>query len=401
VGATAKTYTLLSSDVGKYVEFRVIPVASVPPTTGTSTYSGPTAQIPPDSYPVASSVMITGNSTIGQILTGSYVYSDAGSHAESGSQYVWLSATTATGTYSPITGATSLTYTVSSTDAGTYIKFQVTPQSIVATGSSTQSAAIGQISVNPAIISGIQSSPNVTTALITWTTDQNADSTVSYGTMTSYGSTAYVPTLTTSHSVTLTGLTPTTFYHFAVTSAVTGTSTTSGDSTFTTAAQSSGGSGPVVDAGGGYGLPYIPGVGIITSSTKAAPPSAGSAPSGTAASGTTASLQAEITSLTQQLNVLLAKAGGSSSPTGGTSAFVFTRNLQLNMTGSDVRQLQLFLVSQNTGSEARALKAHGITTNFGTLTKAALIEFQKKAGIKPAIGYFGAITRAYVNNLLQ
>ena len=30
----------------------------------------------------------------------------------------------------------------------------------------------------------------------------------------------------------------------------------------------------------------------------------------------------------------------------------------------------------------------------------ALIEFQKKAGITPAIGYFGSKTRAYVDNLI-
>ena len=127
VGATGLTYTLLSSDVSKYLEFRVLPIASVPPTTGTSTYSSPTQAIAPDSYPVASSVMIVGNPSLGQTLTGSYVYSDAGSHAESGSQYEWLSATTATGTYSAIIGATSLTYTVATSDVGTYLEFQVTP----------------------------------------------------------------------------------------------------------------------------------------------------------------------------------------------------------------------------------------------------------------------------------
>jgi peptidoglycan hydrolase-like protein with peptidoglycan-binding domain len=71
------------------------------------------------------------------------------------------------------------------------------------------------------------------------------------------------------------------------------------------------------------------------------------------------------------------------------------------MTGTDVRQLQRFLISQNAGAAARALKAHGITKNFGPLTKAALIEFQKSVGIRPTSGYFGPITRAYVNDQLQ
>jgi hypothetical protein len=67
------------------------------------------------------------------------------------------------------------------------------------------------------------------------------------------------------------------------------------------------------------------------------------------------------------------------------------------MTGNDVKQLQIFLIAQNAGSAARAIKTHGLTTNFATLTKVALIEFQKSVGISPASGYFGAITRRWVN----
>lgn len=396
-GATNLTYTLLPSDVGKYLEFRVIPIAAVPPATGTSTYSSPTSLIAPDSYPVASSLMIVGNPTVGQVLTGSYVYSDTGSHAESGSQYEWLSSPNATGTYSPISGATSLTYTVSSTDALTYLKFQVTPQSTVATGISTQTAATQEVTDNPAMISNIASSPSVTTATITWTTDENADSTVSYGLTSGYGSTAYVSTLTTSHSVTLTGLTADTLYHFAVTSAVIGTSTTSGDGTFTTAAPSQ-----VVDVGGGYGLPYIPGVGIITTSTSPTPVTAPTAPAAPS-SASTSTLEAELQSLLQELATLEAQAGGTQTqaPSAGASGYVFTHDLHFGMTGTDVKQLQLFLVFENTGSAARALQTHGLTKNFGSLTKSALIEFQKKAGITPASGYFGPKTRAYVNNLIQ
>jgi peptidoglycan hydrolase-like protein with peptidoglycan-binding domain len=68
------------------------------------------------------------------------------------------------------------------------------------------------------------------------------------------------------------------------------------------------------------------------------------------------------------------------------------------MQGSDVTHLQRFLISQNAGPAARKLAAHGATTNFGPLTYRALMEFQKAAGIAPASGYFGPITRAYVNS---
>ena len=65
-------------------------------------------------------------------------------------------------------------------------------------------------------------------------------------------------------------------------------------------------------------------------------------------------------------------------------------------------QLRSFCRSwANTGPAAAKLKAHGATDYFGTLTEAALAEFQKKAGIVPPSGYFGPITRKYVNNLNQ
>jgi hypothetical protein len=152
---------------------------------------------------------------------------------------------------------------------------------------------------------------------------------------------------------------------------------------------------PVVNVGGSYGLPYIPGVGIITSSTVAV----SSSTTVPAITSSTASLSAEIAALQAQLAVLLKQASQSSvAPT--STNFTFTRNLQLGITGSDVKQLQLFLIFQNTGLASRALAKHGVTKNFGALTRAALIEFQKKAGIKPTSGYFGPKTRAYVNNLV-
>ncbi len=75
-------------------------------------------------------------------------------------------------------------------------------------------------------------------ATITWATNNAANSQVSYGTTTSYGSTtALDASLVTSHSENLTGLTPSTTYHFKVTSQDSGgSSVSSGDFTFTTSA---------------------------------------------------------------------------------------------------------------------------------------------------------------------
>jgi hypothetical protein len=387
-GATSKTYTLLSSDVGKYIEFRVTPMASVPPTTGSAVSSAPTGAIAPSSIPVASSVTISGAATVGQTLTGSYVYSDTGGHPEASSTYEWLEASTSLGAYTPINGATSLTYVPTSTDAGDYLEFQVTPASTVAVGSAVQSAPTSQVSGTGAFITSISAGSIATnSAVITWTTDVAADSTVSYGTTASYGSTSTDPTLVTAHSITLSNLTADTLYHFAVASAVTGTSTTSGDNTFTTNAVTT---PPVVVnvGGGGGGGGYIPPF----------------APTPTTTTTAQASPAALLASLESELQTLLAQAAreGITIPNASPSAsvgssFTFTRNLTIGMTGNDVHQLQLFLVEEDKGPAAEKLATHGTTKYFGSLTKAALIEFQKSVGITPDSGFFGPITRAWIS----
>ena len=91
------------------------------------------------------------------------------------------------------------------------------------------------------VISAISSgSPGQTTATVTWTTDKNSNSEVVYGLTTSYGSASSSATLLTSHSISLSGLSSNTTYHYAVVSADSlGTTATSSDQTFTTASSSS------------------------------------------------------------------------------------------------------------------------------------------------------------------
>ena len=73
-------------------------------------------------------------------------------------------------------------------------------------------------------------------ARINWTTDEKADSQVEYGTTTAYGSTTQVTSkLETTHAVGLSGLSPTTLYHYRVKSRDGwGNLAVSGDFTFTT-----------------------------------------------------------------------------------------------------------------------------------------------------------------------
>lgn len=77
----------------------------------------------------------------------------------------------------------------------------------------------------------------------------------------------------------------------------------------------------------------------------------------------------------------------------------FNRDLTLGLSGEDVTNLQLLLIKINMGPSALELARVGATGYFGNYTKNALGEWQKSVGIIPWIGYFGPITRAYVNTL--
>jgi murein L,D-transpeptidase YcbB/YkuD len=103
-----------------------------------------------------------------------------------------------------------------------------------------------------------------------------------------------------------------------------------------------------------------------------------------------------IDSLTAELQSLEVQAGITSSPS--ASSYLFTTNLELYDTGAEVNALQDYLVQQDKGSAATKLKAHGTTSFFGILTFNALVEFQKSVGIIPDSGFFGPITRAWVNS---
>jgi parallel beta-helix repeat protein len=130
-----------------------------------------------------------------------------------------------------------------------------------------------------------------------------------------------------------------------------------------------------------------------SSTPSTAPASASSSPQSSAS----VSLETELANLESELASLQAQADQQAASS--STRFVFTRNLSLWSTGNDVRQLQLLLISQSVGSAAAKLAKHGATDVFGNLTLNALVEFQKAVGIQPASGYFGSITRKYVNAL--
>ena len=98
------------------------------------------------------------------------------------------------------------------------------------------------VSASPLTISSVASgSITDTSATVTWTTDEAADSVVNYGTTTALGSTESDSALVTDHAVGLTNLAPSTLYYYEVSSTNAGGNTTVDNNggayyTFTTAA---------------------------------------------------------------------------------------------------------------------------------------------------------------------
>jgi hypothetical protein len=69
------------------------------------------------------------------------------------------------------------------------------------------------------------------------------------------------------------------------------------------------------------------------------------------------------------------------------------RDLEITLSGEDVRALQNILISKGYAIPA------GATGYFGTQTQSALIKYQRDNNIIPAIGYFGKITRGQMRGI--
>lgn len=182
------------------------------------------------------------------------------------------------------------------------------------------------------------------------------------------------------------------------------TITPTGSECFAQQPNSGSSNGPTIAVASQYGLPYVPGVGIIATSTTS---SEGASAQTSTVAGTSSS-----TALETHLNSLLAllaeleaeaQARGIAVPaslSSGSASPPFGRNLHIGMSGSDVAELQRFL------SEDAALYPQGeITSYFGPLTKNAVERFQSKYGIaKPANSAYGTVgpaTRGKLNSLIK
>ncbi len=103
--------------------------------------------------PVASNVNFTGTLEVGQVLTGSYTYSDNEGDLEGTSTYQWYRADDGSGSgQAAIGGATALTYTLQVADETKYVSFEVTPvaQTGTSPGAAVMSAYQGAVPPNQA-----------------------------------------------------------------------------------------------------------------------------------------------------------------------------------------------------------------------------------------------------------
>lgn len=114
----------------------------------------------------------------------------------------------------------------------------VDTQGLTSTWGPPLSVTVVGIDVTAPILSNIAAlSVTVSSAVITWATDEPALGMVDYGSTDSYGDTVVGGAITTHHNITLSSLTPATTYHFRASATDTvGNRGTSGDLTFRTAA---------------------------------------------------------------------------------------------------------------------------------------------------------------------
>ena len=99
----------------------------------------------PPLAPTASDVKISGIGAIGQTYTGSYTYSDFNGDPEENSEFAWLISDSESGTFTPIEGETEKTYVIRESDAGKYVKFQVTPKTSI-------TPKVGSAYTSPAVL---------------------------------------------------------------------------------------------------------------------------------------------------------------------------------------------------------------------------------------------------------
>jgi hypothetical protein len=88
-----------------------------------------------------------------------------------------------------------------------------------------------------------------------------------------------------------------------------------------------------------------------------------------------------------------------STTTIASTSTIFSSNLKMGMYSPSTKKLQEYLNSHGFAVSSSGAGSPGRETMyFGPATRAALAKFQKANGISPAVGFFGPITRAFINS---
>lgn len=140
------------------------------------------------------------------------------------------------GTETDTSLSTSHSIVLSGLSEGTDYHVRVRSADLCANETSSSDQTFTTLDATAPVITGIEASLTCdTSASVSWVTNEDADSFVSYGLTSAYGATVSSSTLSTSHAIVISGLSRDTTYHYVVASSdAAGNETVSADQTFTT-----------------------------------------------------------------------------------------------------------------------------------------------------------------------
>lgn len=239
--------------------------------------------------------------------------------------------------------------------------------------------------ITPPIISNLVGSNTTSNStVISWNTNEIANGQIDYGLTTAYGSQSSLVNnnpRTLTHTIALTNLSSNTIHHFRVRSTDSSNNISqTQDFTFTTLSTS------------------------VTPTPTPTPPSPSPTPTPSQApsSGGGAGAVGSPSSTGSPATTIYIPPSTTNVNTSSTGSYTFTRVISLGSRGTDVTELQKFLVSQS------YLTADNVTGYFGKITEAALQQFQRvnnivTTGTPGTTGYgsVGPSTRARLNSMLS
>ncbi len=230
---TEHSFSLTGLNANTLYHFRVLSIDAAGNTATSTDLTFTTLVAPDTAAPIISSVSASTTDSIAQITWNSDELSDS---------IVFFG--TASGIYTASSSMASLTasHTIALNELLASTTYYFIVASTDASGNTATSSELSFVTssipdTTAPVISAIASSTEVTTATISWTTNENANSTINYGLTADYGLATTTDIFETGHTIVLADLNPSTAYHYQVVSTdSSGNVSTSSDLVFETAA---------------------------------------------------------------------------------------------------------------------------------------------------------------------